>query len=92
MRKIFISYSHEDVKYKDMLVEQLEVLKLENFCEYWVDTDIKTGTNWLPQIQKAIEEADIAVLMVSAGFLTSKFIRGKEVPPILERREKEGLS
>jgi len=91
MKKIFISYSHKDAEFKDMLVEQLRVLELEGFCDLWVDSRIQTGTDWLPQIEKVIEEADIAVLMVSAGFLTSQFIRGKEVPAILQRREKQGL-
>jgi len=92
MKKIFISYSHEDAVFKDLLVKQLQVLELERYCDLWVDDQIQTGTDWLPAIQTAIEEADIAVLMVSAGFLTSKFIRGEEVPPILQRREKQGLT
>ena len=29
--------------------------------------------------------------MISANFLTSNFILGKEVPKLLERREKEGV-
>ena len=91
MKKIFISYSHEDVEFKDLLVKQLRVLELEGFCVLWVDSRIQTGSDWFPEIQTAIEEADVAVLMVSAGFLTSPFIRGEEVPPILQRREKQGL-
>jgi len=91
MKKIFISYSHEDVEFKDLLVKQLRVLELEGFCDLWVDSRIQTGSDWFPEIQTAIEEADVAVLMVSAGFLTSPFIRGEEVPPILQRREKQGL-
>ena len=91
MKKIFISYSHEDTLFKDLLVKQLNVLKLDGSCEIWEDSRIDTGANWQPEIEKAIDEAHIAVLMVSAGFLTSPFIQGKEIPPILERREKEGL-
>ncbi|MCX6582915.1 MAG: toll/interleukin-1 receptor domain-containing protein [Candidatus Aminicenantes bacterium] len=91
MKKIFISYSHEDAEFEKMLVKQLKVLELEGFCDLWEDNRIQTGSDWFPEIEKAINDADIAVLMVSAGFLTSPFIRGKEVPPILERREKEGL-
>jgi predicted nucleotide-binding protein len=85
MKKIFISYSHKDTGFKDALVEQLKVLELEGFCDLWEDSRIQTGSDWKPEIEKAIDEADIAVLMVSAGFLTSPFIRGKEVPPILHR-------
>lgn len=35
--------------------------------------------------------AGIAVLLISADFLTSGFIRGTEVPRLLERRAEEGL-
>ncbi|MGE5339840.1 MAG: tetratricopeptide repeat protein [Candidatus Omnitrophota bacterium] len=91
MKKIFISYSHEDTNFKEMLVKQLKVLELEDNCSIWEDSQIAMGTDWLPEIQKAINDAQIAVLMVSAGFLTSNFIRGKEVPPILERRKNKGL-
>ncbi|MCU0290362.1 MAG: toll/interleukin-1 receptor domain-containing protein, partial [Acidobacteria bacterium] len=92
MKKIFISYSHKDAAFKEQLKEQLEVLKLEKHCDYWVDDQIQTGTDWLPEIKTAIEQADIAVLMVSAGFLTSTFIRGTEIPAILQRRKEEGLT
>jgi formylglycine-generating enzyme required for sulfatase activity len=40
---------------------------------------------------KAIAKARVAVLLVSADFLTSKFIRSKEIPNLLERKDKEGL-
>jgi hypothetical protein len=89
--KIFISYSHKDEEWKNRLVTQLEVLELEGFFDLWEDRRIETGTDWLPEIEKALNEAEVAILMVSANFLTSKFIRGTEVPRILERREKEGL-
>lgn len=89
--RIFISYSHKDAKFKEMLVKQLKVLESGGFCNIWVDSDIQTGSNWFLQIKKAIEEADIAILMVSVDFLYSPFIVNTEVPSILERRKKEGL-
>ncbi|HSS49118.1 MAG TPA: hypothetical protein VLX28_09235, partial [Thermoanaerobaculia bacterium] len=41
---------------------------------------------WFPAIEAAMDRARVAVLLVSADFLTSKFIRGTEVPRFLERR------
>ncbi len=35
--------------------------------------------------------ASVGVLLVSANFLTSKFILGEEVPRLLQRRDKEGM-
>ncbi|MCP5106263.1 MAG: TIR domain-containing protein [bacterium] len=91
MKKIFISYAHKDEEWKDRLVTQLKVLQLEGFCDVWEDRQIRVGDDWKPGIETALKEADIAILMVSAAFLVSNFIRTEEVPRILERRETEGL-
>ena len=91
MSKIFISYSHKDEQWKDKLVEHLEVLELEGYCDLWDDRKIKAGDDWFAEIEKALQEASIAVMLISAHFLTSNFIREQEVPSILERRRKEGL-
>ena len=45
---------------------------------------------WYPAIEKALNEASAAILLVSADFLISEFIRNEEIPRLLERREKEG--
>ncbi|MCX6581041.1 MAG: toll/interleukin-1 receptor domain-containing protein [Candidatus Aminicenantes bacterium] len=91
MKKIFISYSHQDKNWKDLLVKQLKVLSLEDFYDIWDDQRIDVGEDWKPKIEQAISDADIAILIVSADFLVSNFIRKEEIPRLLERREKEGL-
>lgn len=88
---VFIGYSHKDKSWKGKLVTHLEVLQLEGLLDIWDDSRIEAGEDWYQEIQEAIEAASVAILLVSADFLTSKFIRNKEVPRILERREKEGL-
>lgn len=91
MRKIFISYSHQDEEWKDRLVKQLKVVQLEGLCDVWEDRQIVVGDDWKPEIEKALNDADIAILMVSVDFLGSNFIRTEEVPRILERRETQGV-
>jgi tetratricopeptide (TPR) repeat protein len=91
MKQIFISYSHEDEKWKDKLVKHLKVLEPEGLYSLWDDRKIGVGSDWLPQIEKALDESDAAIMMVSADFLTSDFILNKEVPRLMERRQKEGL-
>jgi phage host-nuclease inhibitor protein Gam len=88
---VFISYSHKDEIWKNRLVGHLGVLQHENILDMWDDRRIGAGEDWYQEIQKAIDAASVAILLVSADFLTSQFILGKEVPRIIERREKEGL-
>ncbi|NQE54393.1 hypothetical protein C5S29_12445 [ANME-1 cluster archaeon GoMg3.2] len=88
---VFISYSHKDEAWKDRLVPHLGVLHQEGILDLWDDRRIGAGGNWYQKIEEAIARASVAVLLVSADFLTSKFILSKEIPALLERRDKEGL-
>lgn len=88
---VFVSYAHKDEKWKDALVEHLGVLEQQGRVSVWVDTQIQTGDDWLPEIEGAMRQARVAVLLVSSAFLASKFIQGTEVPRLLGRRKSEGL-
>ena len=88
---VFISYSHQDEAWKDRLVSHLSVLQNENLLELWEDRQIEAGEAWHNEIKNAIESSNIAILLISAHFLTSQFILNEEVPRLLERRDKEGL-
>ena len=88
---VFISYSHKDEEWKDRLVTHLGVLEREGLLDLWDDRKIESGDDWRPEIEKAINKASIAILMISANFLTSKFILDEEVPKFLARREKKGM-
>jgi tetratricopeptide (TPR) repeat protein len=91
MTTVFISYSHNDEVWKDRLVTHLGVLQQEGILDLWDDRSIGAGEDWYQKIEEAIARASVAVLLVSADFLTSKFILSKEIPRLLERRDKEGL-
>ncbi len=91
MPKVFISYSHKDEVWKDRLQKQLAVLEHQGLLSVWEDRQIAAGDDWYPEIERAIESAHVAILLITADFLSSKFILGKKVPPLLERRKQEGL-
>jgi tetratricopeptide (TPR) repeat protein len=88
---VFISYSRKDEAWKDRLVRQLQVLALEGAYEVWDDRQIAAGDAWGKKLETAMASARVAILLISADFLTSKFIRGTEVPRLLQRRAQEGV-
>ncbi len=88
---VFISYSHKDEAWKDRLMTHLGVLQSQGLVQLWDDRRIGAGDDWYGAIQEAMSRASVAVLLISADFLTSKFILGEEVPRLLARRDQEGL-
>lgn len=89
--QVFISYSHKDEAWKDRLCKQLGVLVEQGLIDTWDDRRIAVGEDWEPEIEHELKRAKAAVLMITADFLTSKFILGKEIPTVLKRRDEEGL-
>lgn len=89
--KVFISYSHKDEEFKDELVTMLAGLQRRGVVDAWQDRRIEAGDEWLKEIEGALDTCDMAVLLVSADFLASRFITEKELPVFIKRREKEGM-
>jgi hypothetical protein len=84
--RVFISYSHRDEQWKDRLVAHLRVVARKGEVDAWDDRRIAAGAAWKADIERAIAGADIAILLISADFLTSPFIQDEEVARILQRR------
>ena len=92
LSQLFVSYSHKEESWKDRLCGHLGVLVQQGLVDVWEDRRIAVGDDWEPQINSALNRASAAVLLISANFLTSRFILGKEIPTLLKRREQEGLA
>ncbi|KPA09955.1 protein containing ATPase domain, prokaryote [Candidatus Magnetomorum sp. HK-1] len=88
-KKIFISYSHEDKKWLDLIVSHLTILKHENI-DIWFDDHIKTGEQWSPAIVDAIQSAHMTICLISKNYLNSDFIREREIP-VVKAKQKEGM-
>jgi hypothetical protein len=88
---VFISYSHKDENEKNDLLTHLGILEREDLLDLWVDDRIGAGGDWETEIKLAIQQARVAILLITANFLNSPFILDKEVPDLLKRRQHEGL-
>lgn len=88
--RVFVSYAHKDKKTFDLLKAHLRPLERDGLLDIWDDTKIVPGTKWKDEIAKASGSASAAILLVSADFLASEFIAGKELAPLLDAAEAGG--
>jgi small GTP-binding protein len=85
--KIFVSYSHKDETFRDELVTMLAGLQARGIVDPWQDRRIEAGDEWNTSIQDAMNECDLALLLISPDYIASRFIREEEQPKLLQRRE-----
>lgn len=90
--QVFISYSHDDSKWLDMLLTMSKPLVWSGEVDLWNDTRIRPGEKWEEKIAQALASARVAILLVSPAFLASDFIMKKELPYILEAAESDRLT
>ena len=90
--KVFISYSHADKrKWLPLLQKKLAVLETQGLLDLWDDTRIKPGDDWYVEIDQALKDCQIALLLISDEFLSSRFIQQKEMVDLLEKHKGGGL-
>lgn len=85
---IFISYSSEDQYFRDKMVTFLTPLEFDGIINVWHDQKITPGWDWNEEITKKLTSSDIVLLLLSANFLASDYIRINELKTALERHEK----
>ena len=85
----FLSYSHDDYDLYLAFRPHLYAFGQEAGVTVWTDHKIYTGQPVDPAIAAAIDVADVFVLLVSAEFIFSGYVRDIELPAI-EAREKAG--
>ncbi len=88
--KVFISYSHIDKPYLDQLKRHFK--PFQNKVDFWDDSRILPGATWKKEIEMAMSEAKIAILLLSADFFNSDFILEKELPSLLKAAQDEGAT
>jgi len=83
--KLFISYAHQDEKWRVRLKPNLELLQREGLIEIWSDRQIVPGSKWDEEIQRKLGEAELYMFLMSTHLLSSNYVREKELPAALKR-------
>jgi hypothetical protein len=85
--KVFVSYSHQDDEYLagDSLSGFLKGLEKDGIS-FWTDREIRPGEPWDQVIKDRLQGADIALVLVSQGFLDSDYCRNVEIEGFLSRK------
>ena len=90
-KPVFVSYARKDKKWLDRLMVHLKPLERAGKIIAWADTCIHAGEDWRTEVETALENAQVAILLVSADFLASDFIAKNELPPLLTAAKTKGL-
>jgi len=84
MANIFISYGYNKGPLKDRGGAYLAVLATEGLL-VWGDPRIWAGADWESELTNALAAGDVAVLLISKGFLR------QGVKVLLQRRYDQGI-
>jgi hypothetical protein len=81
--RFFISYAHDDQPLPDDLVLRLRKQMVPSRGyehELWHDRGILVGERWAEEIDNALKECQVGILLLSPSFLGSGFIGRVELP------------
>ena len=85
--EIFISYSHEDIKWWEKLLMHFSTLERQGLISSWHDRKIEGGSEWAGEIDKHINSSEIIILLLSPNFLASNYAFEIEMKRALARHE-----
>ena len=92
MKKIFISYSRKDLDFVEKLAEDIQ----QAGYDVWYDlTDLEGGDHWADELQAAIDESDVYMLVISPRSVDSEWVekefiyadsKDKKIVPVLHEQ------
>jgi hypothetical protein len=86
-RSVFVCYAREDIRWLDRLKVHFEPEIRAGSLDLWDESRIQPGDNWRDKIEEALEIAMVAILLVSADFVASRFIHEVALPRLLDRAQ-----
>lgn len=89
--KMFVSYSHLDLSYKNSFLDHIAPLVRRGLIEVWSDSAMLAGDNFENGIQLALDASDIFVGLISSNYVASDFCFNIELAQALERQSQETI-
>jgi serine/threonine protein kinase len=71
MASIFLSYSHTDVRWRDLVRAMLQHVGESWRVEVFIDESLPAGTDWEPKLKDAVQTAEVFVALVSKEWCKS---------------------
>ena len=90
--QVFVSYAHEDDDWRDEFEGMLAPARAQGLIQLWSDRSIVAGESWSQDIDKALAQSRVGLLLVSDHFLKSQFITNVELARILATARKGGIA
>jgi hypothetical protein len=90
-KRIFISYSHLDQRWLELLLTHLQPFARKEDIKVWSDRDLPPAALWEQELNVAISAASVAVPIVSANYLASEYVTSVELPALVAAVPERGL-
>lgn len=92
-RNVYICSTRVDREWADRIQRMMQPLMRagDQRILLWEPNQMEPGTVWRSEIETALAEAKVALLLVSDAFLASEFVMNEEVPKLLSAAEAKGL-
>lgn len=87
----FISYSHQDKNYLDLLHKHLSQLTREELINTWTDEEIKAGSNIDQGVSQSLQNAKLFLALLSPDYINSEYCYEKEFKTALSKEENREL-
>lgn len=86
-RKAFLSYCHDDMDDKELVMKYLKgTLDIHGY-DLWHDGEILTGESFMDKVNEALEECSTFICLLSQSYLTSNVCMNTELRIAIENNK-----
>lgn len=88
---VFVSYARANrdlaTRFLKAFQEQTRPSRRYQY-DFWQDQNILVGEKWHEEIQHAVKQCDVGLVLVSPAFLGSQYIQAQELPGLLKDKHR----